>query len=467
MQSGGYDYEFVHTPSDTLICQICHCPSREPHLSACCGHIFCKSCLEAAVRVTSVTKACPMCRSKEFVTIPNKQADRIIMSLLVYCSNKNKGCKWKGEVRDITSHLSNSDGCQFHEVNCSNDCGAAYQRQYLTIHVLTECPRRKVNCHYCHDTGEHQFIEGQHKTECPKFPLPCPNNCGFGNIPRDGIREHVNICPLQLVQCKYHIIGCEVTMARKDQKKHNNEMMEEHLSLAVIELSATKKCQHDSQKTIQDLANKLATAEKEIVALKQQLDSNNKALAEEEMKCQSKVTVVEEAKQKSNTTNLRSLVWSNHLDNQAAVLISGNQVLPVVVKMSEFTEKKRQKIKWFSEPFYTHSYGYKMVLSVTPNGLSACSHMTVGLYVMQGPYDGQLKWPMNGEYEVALLNQFSNSSHHSVIRSVIERNSNRPTAERNVYASWYCKLFISHHALATLDSLVNDDTMYFQVSKLS
>ena len=39
----------------------------------------------------------------------------------------------------------------------------------------------------------------------------------------------------------YHIIGCEVTMARKDQKKHNKEMMEEHLSLAVIELSATKK----------------------------------------------------------------------------------------------------------------------------------------------------------------------------------------------------------------------------------
>ena len=27
-QSGGYDYEFVQTPSDTLICQICHYPSK-------------------------------------------------------------------------------------------------------------------------------------------------------------------------------------------------------------------------------------------------------------------------------------------------------------------------------------------------------------------------------------------------------------------------------------------------------
>ena len=47
------------------------------------------------------------------------------------------------------------------------------ERQYLTSssHVETECPRRKVNCQYCHDTGEHQFIEGQHKEECPAQPI--------------------------------------------------------------------------------------------------------------------------------------------------------------------------------------------------------------------------------------------------------------------------------------------------------
>ena len=490
MQSGGYDHEFVQTPSDTLICQICRCPSREPHLSACCGHVFCKSCLEAAKRVTFVTNSCPMCRSEQFVTIPNKQADRIIRSLLVYCSNKKKGCEWQGEVNAITSHLSNSDGCQFHEVNCPNDCGTAYQRQYLTSHVDTECPRRKVNCQYCHDTGEYQFIEGKHKQACPKFLLPCPNNCGVGNIARDEVREHINICPLQLIQCKYHIVGCEVIMARKDQKKHEKERMEEHLSLSITEIATTKISmekdfkeqllanQHDTQKTIHDLTNKLTTAEKEIVALKQQLitltDNNDKALAEADMKLQSKITAVEEATQKSiseqesKLQSIDAMVWSTYLFSEATKSLSGSEVLPVVIKMSGFTnKKKRQKSQYFSDPFYTHSNGYKMQLSVYFTDVG--SDMSVGLYVMMGPNDGELEWPMKGEYEVKLLNQSSNSMHHSVTGSIIVDNSSKPFffSEKNWFASWYSGLFISHEALTTTNRFLKDDNLYFKLSKLS
>ena len=189
-QTGGYDYEFVHTPSDTLICQICHFPSKEPHLSLCCGHTFCKSCLEAAKRVKSVSSACPVCRNTESVTVFNKQADRIIRSLHVHCSNIKKGCKWQGEINSITSHINHKDGCQFQEVNCPNNCGVAYQRRYLTSHVDAKCPCRKVNCQYCHDIGEHQFIDGKHKEKCPKFPLPCPNKCNVGTIPREDMEMH-------------------------------------------------------------------------------------------------------------------------------------------------------------------------------------------------------------------------------------------------------------------------------------
>ena len=489
MQSGGYDYEFVHTPSDTLICQICHCLSKEPHLSACCGHTFCKSCLEAAKKVTSVTNACPMCRSEEFVTMPNKQADRIIRGLLVYCSNKDEGCEWQGEVNAINGHISSSDGCQFHEVNCPNDCGTGYQRQYLTSHVETECPRRKVNCQYCHDTGEHQFIEGQHKEECPKFPLPCPNNCGVGNIPRDGVREHTNTCPLQLIQCKYHMVGCEVIMTRKDQSKHYKEMMEEHLSLSVTELATTKTLmqkdfreqllasQLDAQKTIHDLTNKLSTAEKEIVVLQQQIvtltDNNNKALAEAEIKFQSKVTAatqksITEVESKLQSLDMMVWNWNGYLENEAAKLLLSNEVLPVVVKMSECTKKKIKCINWYSGSFYTHSNGYKMQLKVIPNGdRHVVGHMSVCLFVMKGPYDEQLEWPVKGNYEVKLLNQNSNNMHYSVTGSIIAISSDKPTAIRNKYASWYSEMFIPHKTLIiTTNGFLKDDNMYFCVSKL-
>ena len=105
------------------------------------------------------------------------------------------------------------------------------ERRYLTSHVETECPHRKVNCQYCHDTGEHQFSEGQHKEECPKLPLPCPNKCEVGSVPREDMEAHRKECPLEMIQCEYHNVGCEVRMARKDQEWHRNEKMEEHLMM--------------------------------------------------------------------------------------------------------------------------------------------------------------------------------------------------------------------------------------------
>ncbi|XP_065887461.1 TNF receptor-associated factor 3-like isoform X1 [Dysidea avara] len=198
---GGYEYQFVDTPLDMFVCKICQYPSREPYLSECCGHTFCKSCLEAARRVTTVTKACPICRDEEFVTIRNRQADRAIRSLHVFCTNKEKGCEWQGEVNNIINHLGNSDGCQFEDVTCSNDCGKCLQRQYLTGHVEDECVRRKVECQYCHITREHQFIENEHKEQCPKFPIACPNKCKADNIPREDIDEHRKMCPLEEVTC--------------------------------------------------------------------------------------------------------------------------------------------------------------------------------------------------------------------------------------------------------------------------
>ena len=76
-----------------------------------------------------------MCRSEDFSTVANKQNERIIKSLRVFCTNKDKGCDWQGEINDITGHLGSSNGCSFEEVNCSNDCGLLLQRQYLPGHV--------------------------------------------------------------------------------------------------------------------------------------------------------------------------------------------------------------------------------------------------------------------------------------------------------------------------------------------
>ena len=237
---GGYQYSFVDTLHERYICKVCHLPSRDPYLSVCCGHIFCKTCLSDVKTVTAITNTCPVCRDEEFKTFRNKAIDREIKDLHIYCTNKEKGCKWQGKLSDVNDHLGNSVGCRFEEVNCSNECEEKMERRFLTSHVETECPRRKVNCQYCHDTGEHQFIEGQHKEECPKLPLPCPNKCEVGSVPREDMEAHRKECPLKMVKCEYHSMGCEVRMAHKDQKKHESENMKEHLAMTKCELTCTK-----------------------------------------------------------------------------------------------------------------------------------------------------------------------------------------------------------------------------------
>jgi len=760
---GGYDYQFVDTPLDMFVCKICQYPSREPHLSGCCGHTFCKSCLEAAKRAINISQACPVCREEEFTTVPNKQVDRAIRSLHVFCTNKDKGCEWQGEVNDIINHLGNNDGCQFEEVTCSNDCGNCLQRQYLTSHVEDECVRRKVDCQYCHIAGEHQFIEGEHKEQCPKFPIACPNKCEadnipredfdehrkmcplekvtcpndcgmslqrqcltnhvkmecprlkvdcqychitgenwfiygehkeqcpkfpiacpnkceVGSVPRDDVEEHMKMCPLELIQCEYHVVGCEERMARKDQKKHNKEKMEDHLSfishqlknaqhhstsglkelttkitrtendldttkqllssvvktidqliqrlqqterdttsqlekckdeienekkqskeqLAAIkddlilklqqteneitiakqelvddywkstqeearktkeqiavtkqdlvvtrdELRTTKRnlqtareemkqemaemaksladtkadlystqeearktkddltqqlavTKQEAKKTKDELTQKLTNTQRDLNTTKQQLATTcqnltkaekehitlaantDEALAKLETTFQTKITEIETAAQKRiielvhENEMLRSFIGINkdtiqhytNINTTASKLSSGDQVVPVIVKMSEYIKKKSGKIKWYSEAFFTHHQGYKMYLEINANGLGdKKDYMSVYLYLIKGPYDDQLRWPMKGHCEVKLLNQIINSEHHSGDGKYVDIGHKRVTrGERSRYYMWYSHTFIFNdylHKITPTCQYLKNDSIFLQV----
>ena len=86
---GRYDYDFVNSLRDRLICKICHLPSRDPYLSVCCGHLFCKSCLDNFKHSSTITNACPVCRNDEFVTFPNKAVYQEIKIVNNLCKSRN------------------------------------------------------------------------------------------------------------------------------------------------------------------------------------------------------------------------------------------------------------------------------------------------------------------------------------------------------------------------------------------
>ncbi|VEL25468.1 unnamed protein product [Protopolystoma xenopodis] len=59
--------------------------------------------------------------------------------------------------------------------------------------------------------------------------------------------------------------------------------------------------------------------------------------------------------------------------------------------------KSGKKTTFFSAPFYTHRYGYRLVLSLCPNGDGSAKGQFVSLYVCfcRGEYDALLTWPFS------------------------------------------------------------------------
>ena len=402
----------------------------------CCGHVFCKSCLDNIKKAAAITNACPVCRDEEFVTFPNKQADREIKSLHKYCTNKETGCEWQGELNDINNHLGNSNDCQFEEVKCFNECGKIIQRQYLTSHVETECPCRRVNCQYCHDTGEHQFIQGQHKEECPKLPLLCPNKCEVGGVPREDMKAHRKECPLEMIQCEYYSVGCEVRMARKDMEKHDDENVKEHLMMTNHELKDTK---------AQLAASLKQTASLTAILMNTKFGFNIAA----------------------SHANIRSV----HLDSMAELFKCGNQTCPVTIKMSEYSIKRRDEIQWFSDPFYTHNKGYKVCIGVDAAGNDdgEGTHLSVYMYLMKGPHDDELTWPLRGKFEIKLLNQISDGKHHSWNLEYYDDDNVVRVTEGNRDEGWGTHQYISNESInktTPTRQFLKDDCLFFQVTKL-
>ncbi|XP_065889713.1 TNF receptor-associated factor 4-like [Dysidea avara] len=361
--TGGYENEFIEEPEDRLVCSICLFPCRDAHMSVCCGHNFCRSCVVAvATHCGDSTKCvCPVCRGWNFTAFKNKQADREIRSFRVYCTNID--CTWEGELNDLSTHVSTCRD-QFEDVQCPNNCGEVLQRRYITSHIEKDCSRRLIQCQYCDTSEEKNYIEGTHTLYCPNLWRPCPNKCNTRNIPYDGIMAHKQECPLEKVNCEYHSVGCCKRMVRRKRKRHEKVKMEAHLRMTKIKLSET------------------------------------------EVKLSETETKLSETEVRLSETQIRL----NALETIVAKLTTdhGPQVRVV---MPTYTRLKQTNADWYSAMFETHPRGYRMKLNVVCGGHDngTGTHLSVYLCNIIGPHDSELSWPLRGEFTITLQNQFRNS----------------------------------------------------------
>jgi TNF receptor-associated factor 4 len=137
----------------------------------------------------------------------------------------------------------------------------------------------------------------------------------------------------------------------------------------------------------------------------------------------------------------------------------------MVLKVTEFDQRRLKNKAYSSPPFYTSANGYCMKIQVHPNGCGygRGTHVSVYTRILQGKNDRELNWPFVGTLKIKLLNQLQDSKHHMKdVKPALQSFDVDTGTIRG------CAKFISHLALAR-DSVKNteylkDDTLYFRVS---
>jgi len=267
-KAGGYECEFVDPVKD-FECPLCLHVTRDPNLTSCCGQHFCQVCIN---RTQTNHQPCPFCKETNITVMLGKKQNRKVLELKVYCTMKEQGCSWIGELGDLSRHL---EDCQYVTVTCTKGCGESFQRCRLAAHIAESCPKRDFTCEYCGFKSTYEEVCNNHWAECAKYPLPCPNKCDIDTVQRGSLEQHLNECPLQQVECEFCHAGCEEKIQRKDLTEHMEKNLQKHLSL--LSLFAVKKLAEKDEQ-IEGLSTKLVEKDKQINGLYTKLAEKDKQI---------------------------------------------------------------------------------------------------------------------------------------------------------------------------------------------
>ncbi|KAI0985283.1 hypothetical protein GJ496_012036 [Pomphorhynchus laevis] len=228
MSVGGYDETFVSTIDQRYICPICHRVLKDA-VQTNCGHRFCKICFNMSVSQTiPETKRCPMDNTELTDVYQDTAFNREVMSLNVFCRGKSFNCSWQGELRNLESHL---EVCKVCPIPCGNQgCDVSMELSKIENHRKT-CSKRTTQCEFCTCTVCIKDLTKHILLECLCFPILC-TVCLSKTLTRNSLIYHISEesgnCPMTLVKCPFHIVGCDEKMLRFRIDDHLKDAVAPH-----------------------------------------------------------------------------------------------------------------------------------------------------------------------------------------------------------------------------------------------
>ena len=440
--------EFVEPLANELKCPLCLEFLKEPAITSCCGHHFCHGCID---RVITRNHVCPLCNNQGFQTFLNKEKQRLVNTLKVYCKWKSRGCEWVGELGRLDHHLDVEEGdCGCVEVECEFGpvgCVAKLPRKNLQRHkeenvhkhlVLMSVMSLKSNEAFVKKLREQRVEFQQQRFE---FQKQLKQKDEEIQAVRESLQHQLQQRDQQIADIQDQLLqkGEQITTVQQNMEAIITDL-ERQLKGELVEieeeLTENVKLFVEMQGRLHDKDQQLATFERRLddVDRKQQEEELevNRRLAEVEGKVEEKAEELQDVwpqiqLERGEITGLR-----RRIKNVEISLAEGQEQLkeanekvqrleeqlvtfipPPDFTMTDFEQLKKGDDDWHSPPFYSHTGGYRMCLRVHAHGQGRGkgTHVLIAVHLMRGEHDDHLKWPFRGDITVSVLNQRMEEEH--------------------------------------------------------
>ena len=459
------DLLFLTPPPDYLHlkCPVCYeMLLTDPYLVNCCGNHYCGRC------ITSLSKqACPLCKTTMFQSIVDKNHSRALSSLKVYCTKKEKGCTWEGELGKLMEHTSIDGDCEYIEVPCTHQCGVIMVRSLLKNHEESICNKRPTTCQYCNQyVSTWEDVTTKHYNQCPEVELLCVNECGE-SIKRKNLSKHSTACPFKIVKCEYMHCGCKWTGRQKDSMNHMETASIDHSRMLPIYF--TKQLQKQ-QEISNSLSKELKKQGDEIKSLKTAVQKQKKSLKlisgelnkskKEVAQLTTQVSSYNVSTDESQTPLMTSSSLEDiHCDNEVQrpdTSLSSSSLMslptPMPHRIHRFSFSVNKSLIAIggvvqSPKFLVGNPEYAMQLRIYPGGCDTGkgSHISIFLQLVPTVGDELRKWPYEGSVIVGVRKKKQYGVHEDEIRfdSSVLIACQRPT---DISPGLRIEKFISHSA---------------------
>ena len=334
------------------------------------------------------------------------------------------------------------------QVSC---CGKIYCKSCYT--ELESQSKWSLRCANCREEEPDSFPDRKTAGQINSLRVACTKR-EEGCLWRGALREvsrHLSRCEYADMSCPFNSLGCSVRPLRKDLEEHIETEVKHHLNLASKKIMEMERVMNEERErneeklsaTVTDLKDELQTHKKE-----------TKKILEKRIETQE--------------SNLHT-----RLDSLKHEIISETRPLPLVFKLSNFSDLQDEDEDWHSPAFYSHVGGYKMCLRVYTNGCSDVrgTHISLYVYLMKSEHDHLLEWPFRGTVHIEILNQLVDDEHYTekITFNCRELKNYNSRAKSSLGVTGLGKSkFISQNELGytTNCQYLKDDSLYFRVTKV-